>query len=544
MLRTEHIAISSCSLFLFFLIIWGMTGNSPLRPDGDEWFYVLPALRMAQNCTFDPLWLSHPASTTIYPILFYTHFLNALFFHGALFSNGVTVDNVMFDHIVLFCYWPRFLSAFAFIGCIPLIYGIGEAAFNKVAGVCAAFMLAITPNLVLLAQVVRSDCPALFFSYLAIYAIFKWLQTSSPKFHLLAAIATGLAMSSRYSALSLVPLLVLADAKMIFEAWRSKEALRSKIVLCLAGLVVAFVTFAITTPYLFLDFATFRQNMADEKGDLTLGRDGFNTVGNAQFYFTIGIPHILDPYVLELALLGLAIACFTKKRFAALLLACYPLIVLAGTSLHPCHDERYMFPTIPIFALFAASAITRFGSVLSFVLQRFIPRKIASTLSIAAVASLVIVLKADALHQIFKNNTASAYLGTEAQFYEWTKKNLPAGTAICCVGGWFSPHAERYKLKDVVSGPSFFDYYNHGKYISPADFYREGYKYFLVDGAWIQAYFNEPERYAMHCRFYKELWDNTEIVKQFTPHKVGVGTPYETDQTCPVITLYKYKPKH
>src|SRR6516162_5440102 len=237
MLRTERVAIGSCVLLLFILIIWGMTGNCPFRPDNDEWFYVVPALRMAKTCTLNPLWLSHPASTTIYPILFYTHFLNAVCFHGALFSHNATAENVMFDHIFLLCYLPRYMSAFAFIACIPLIYGIAEIVFGKTAAICACFMLAITPQLVYLGQVVRSDCPALFFSLLAIYAILKLSQTSFFKFQIIAATAIGLAMSSRYSAASLLPLLLAANVKLILRAKGPQEASKAK-ALCVAGLVI------------------------------------------------------------------------------------------------------------------------------------------------------------------------------------------------------------------------------------------------------------------------------------------------------------------
>src|SRR6516165_7389102 len=118
-----------------------------------------------------------------------------------------------------------------------------------------------------------------------------------------------------------------------------------------------------------------------------------------------GIPDILDQYVPGLAFAGFVIACFGKKRFESLWLASYPLIVVAGTALHPCHDERYLFPTIPIFILFAASAIAQIGSVLSITLQRFGARNIAVALQIVAIVFLVTALKAHALLETCRQNT-------------------------------------------------------------------------------------------------------------------------------------------
>jgi hypothetical protein len=539
MQKIEGFAICSCALLLFVLIIWGMTGNCPLSPDGDEWFYVIPALRMAQTCTFNPLWLSHPASTIIYPLLFYFHFLNAVNFHGALFTQNVTAENVMFDNLFLVCYLPRFMSAFTLIACIPVIYGIAKAVFGKAAAICSIFMFAITPQLVALAQVVRSDCPALFFSLLAIYAILKLSQTSFFKFQIIAATAIGLAMSSRYSAASLLPLLLAANVKLILRAKGPQEASKAK-ALCVAGLVIAFLTFAATTPYLFLDFGTFKHNMTDERGDLSLGRDGYSPFGNVHFYLTAGIPYLLDQYLAVLALVGLLIAWFGRNRFESLLLASYPLIVIAGTSLHPCHEQRYMLPTLPIFVLFAANAIAHAASALSLYLERFVSRKRSLAVTIAVTIISVGALKARAFQAIGMQNTQNIYFATRALWYDWLGKNIPAGTPICLVGGLACPHPERYKIKYVLGYPSFFEVANHGKYLSPDEIAREGFEYFLVDDAWNWAYFNEPLRYANHCRFYNELWANSTIVKQFAPQRLAVGTPFETQQKGALITLYKY----
>lgn len=519
-----------------------MTGNCPLRPDGDEWFYVIPALRMAQTFTFNPLWLSHPASTTMYPLLFYYHFLNAVCFHGALFANNADIDNILFDNIFLLCYLPRFMDVFALVGCVPLVYGIAKSVFDRATAVCASFIFAITPPLVSLAQIIRSDCPALFFSLLAIYAIIKLVQTSSWKFVILAGVAIGLALSSRYNTLALVPLYIIANAKVYIATKTSGDTWRVML-LGLAGLLIAFVVFALTTPYLFLDFETFCRNMAAERRDLNLGRDGLTPLQNIQYYVTAALPYNLDKYVPILAFMGLVISFF-GRRFEAFLLLLYGLMVLVGTSMHPCHDERWMVPTFPIFALFASAAIAKASSFAGMIVERVVRKKVAILASIIVMAISVTALKMESFRRICLENTGRIYLGTEGLFYQWVLQNMPPGTAICCVGVWGGAHRERYKIKDVLGSPAWFEEANQGKYLSPEQIAREGFAYFICTDAYYPAYFNEPQRYAKHCRFYKELWANSKIVKQFVPQKISVGGLFETMQNGPTYTLYKYGEKH
>ncbi len=540
-LKPDRLAIWSSILILLILTIWGLTGNCPLRPDGDEWFYVMPALKMAQSNTLNPLWLSHPASTTIYPLLFYFHSLNAVCFHGTLFTYDHDLYNVMYDHIFLLCFLPRFLDVLALAGCIPLIYGIAKYVFSRTAAVCACFIFAITPLLISLAQIVRSDCPAIFFSLLAIYAMLKLLENPSPRNQTFVGIAIGLALSSRYNTLPLVPLLLAINAKIVIgERKKGSTEIRQAVLLGIMGLAIAFITFACTTPFLFLDFATFKANMAAERADLGLGRDGLSPPQNLVYYLTHGIENITDRNVPFLAIIGFALAFFSSKRFEACLLAAFGLMVLFGTSLHPSHDDRWMIPNIPILVLFASNAIARFAFFIDRCAQKFFRPKIALAISAATVVVFLALIKAEAFYLACILNTQKMYFGTEPLFYKWVQDHIPAGTAICSVGPWNGPHEERYNVRTVLSCPTFFESYNHGSYISPAEVAKSGYGYFICSDAAYPSYFKEPERYALHCRFFNELWANSKVVIQFTPQKIATDSWFETRQYGPTYTLYKW----
>ena len=117
-----RVTIAAAMLFTFFMVVWGMMGDCPYRPEGDEMYCVDPALQMARDHSFNPHWLAHPASTTIYPLLLYYHLLNATYFHGTLFGGNQTIENIVYDNVFLFCYLPRFANALFLTFCVPLVY--------------------------------------------------------------------------------------------------------------------------------------------------------------------------------------------------------------------------------------------------------------------------------------------------------------------------------------------------------------------------------------------------------------------------------------
>jgi len=283
--------------------------------------------------------------------------------------------------------------------------------------------------------------------------------------------------------------------------------------------------------------------MEAERRDLNLGRDGLSPLQNMQYYVTAALPYNLDQYVPVLAFAGVVISYF-GKRFEAFLLLFYGLMVLVGTSMHPCHDERWMVPTFPIFALFAGVAIAKASSFMGTIIQRVTHKRIATLATIVIMAVSVTAVKMESFRQICLENTGKIYLGTEGLFYQWVSENIPPGTAICCVGVWGGSHRERYKIKDVLGTPAWFEEANQGKYLSPEQLSREGFSYFICTDAYYPAYFHEPQRYDKHCRFYKELWAKSKIVKQFVPQRISVGGLFETIQNGPTYTLYKYAGSH
>src|SRR6516225_4475123 len=134
-------------LFTFFLLVWGLTGDSPFACEGDEEYCFGPALEMLRRGDLNPHWFAHPASTTIYPLYFYYQFLNALVFHGTLASPSTCTENLIFDHVYLLCYLPRYMNVMLVVCSLPLLYLIGRSIFGNRAALFALPFFSISPLL-------------------------------------------------------------------------------------------------------------------------------------------------------------------------------------------------------------------------------------------------------------------------------------------------------------------------------------------------------------------------------------------------------------
>jgi hypothetical protein len=108
---------------------------------------------------------------------------------------------------------------------------------------------------------------------------------------------------------------------------------------------------------------------------------------------------------------------------------------------------------------------------------------------------------------------------------------------------WEGAHKSDYKVLDVLWDPSYFDVACGGKYQSPFDIYNQGYKYFIWTDNHCPLYLAEPTKYPRECKFFKELFDNSELVKEITPTTLDVKNMFSMPQRGFIWRLYKFVPK-
>lgn len=537
-----RIAIVACMLATFAFMVWGLTGDCPYRPEFDEVLSVRTALNMVHTGDLNPHWLAHPGSTLIYPLAGYFHFLNAALFHGTMSDPDFDIPKFEYDNVWLLFYIPRYLNVFLLIASIPLIYQIGKLAFNKATALIAIWIFAISPLVISWSQLLRSDVCALFYTLVAIFASLKLCRKPTFATQTVFGVALGLGVSSRWPALAVMQVFVFVTAYLLYQNRKDMQALRRTGLLAAYGLLLAFAVFAITSPYVFLDPTTLHKDLIEEKAAHGLGCDGLTPPQNFMWYMTFGIPQELFQPQWAMALVGAGLALW-KRQFYAITLAVYTLAILVGTSLHVFHAVKWLVPAMPMFALFAASTLATCGGYLHRKLESWLNPKLGLICYTVIMGCFMLYIEETPFLQVCRNNTVRAFVSTDIIFYEWINDYLPHGTQVCFVGVWEGAHKSNFKVLDVLWDPSYFDVACGGNYQSPFDIYEQGYKYFIWTDNHCPLYLAEPRKYPRECKFFKELFDNSEIVKEIEPKEIAVKNAFTILQRGFHWRLYKFVPK-
>lgn len=524
------------------ITVWGLTGDCPFKPEGDESLAVAAALNMVHRGTLNPHYLGHPASTIIYPLCLYYHFLNATVFHGAISDPYFSAENMMFDNVFLLCFLPRLINVFMLVLVIPVLYKIGKEVFGRNAALMGIWMFPISEILLVWGQVLRADVSAVFYSMLAMYFCIRLYLDPRHKYNLLATVFIGLAIGSRWPSLALFSVYLVTSAKLFWERRKDTDKKYEIINLTLIGLVVAFGTFALTTPYAFIDTKTLLHDLTEEKAAHGLGCDGLSPYGNFMYYINDAIPRLFYQPQSALAAAGIAIGLW-KRNFLSNVLAVYTLAILTGTSLHVFHTDKWLLPILPVLALFGGQTLAFLGRYLNDILWTRMKAKTAQVWCAIIAVGVISYVEYRPFIDVCKHNTIKMFHSTDETFYKWIFANIPYGTPICFIGVWDGGHSDRYKVEDVLWDPSYFDVKCNGKYQSPYELYDKGFKYFIWNSFHCPLYLAEPDHYPRECKFFKEIFDNTELVKEVTPKSLRVYNLFEIQQPGPTFRLYKFVPK-
>ncbi|RME47658.1 MAG: phospholipid carrier-dependent glycosyltransferase, partial [Caldilineae bacterium] len=159
---------------------------------------------------------------------------------------------------------------------IYLVFLIARRLYGPWAGLLAAAFSAFAVLHIQLAHFFAVDPISTTFVLLTLYASIRMLDEPATGWATLAGVGVGLAVSSKFSALPVA----LAPATAAWFLWRRPVAgesappadrfNRAFHLLAMAA-IVSFLTFAVTSPFVLLDFDNFRQAVLKEQGDMVSG---------------------------------------------------------------------------------------------------------------------------------------------------------------------------------------------------------------------------------------------------------------------------------
>ena len=477
-----------------FLNVWGIRKSLPYGWEIDEPTHVVPAARMAATGSANPGWFGHPGSTVTYP-------LTAIFW----LRYGAGAQQELKTSPGQFYLTARLLTILYAVMTIPFIYLVGREAFGASVGVMAAWLFAICPLVIFYAQIVRSDSAAVFFGALSLWRILKTYQHPSARNHLWAGLAIGLGISSRYFMASLVPLLIAVDCVLLY---RTTETRRKILTASCVGILSVVAAFALSTPYLFLDFQTARRNLQREARVTQLGADGLSPVGNLWWYLSDAIPRGITRPLALLALLGGLIALF-KRRFSQFLLLGYVVIFLLGISALALHWPRWVIPIVPVFVLLAGLALDTGARRIAGLWKR------RAAVQYSFLAVCLAAVSVQPAYAVVVHDIKDSHPNTRVLAREWMVKNAPAGSRVADEG-ISAPllHGAGFLVtgkRSIAEGRTVEDYR------------REGFDYLILSEHVRFAYLHEPERYRTELDFYQDLAKCARLVASFDPSSTRGG---------------------
>lgn len=525
------------SLFAILLLaavlhLWGLGRDLPYTAEVDEPTFVSAAVQMVATGSLNPHWFGHPGATLIYPLAAFYHIEQALVHNGPLFRPMLTIQARFDAEDPSLYFFGRLLAVAYALATIPLLYHLGMAAFGRrPVALLVPFLFTLYPFATLHARWIRTDSPSIFFTVLALWLCLRLLTRPKLPNQLAAGAAIGLAVATKYYLLVLVLVFVAAN---LFREWQAEKPNRHgatnnvknyltwlmahlwqrEVVL---GIAAVFITFALASPYFFLDWPAVRANLIFEARSIHPGADGLLPPGNLAWYLSTALPSLMTWPQLPFLVAGLFVALRDRQPHPRLLLL-FVLPFLIGISLSPLHQQRWLLPALPVLALFTAAGlwagITRIHRA-----QTAFPTAVIT-------GGLVVLVTALPAYHLRLLNIQLSRPSTRVLAGAWIQANLPAGSAIAL---------EEYTAPgSLLSRFSTLRTFALGwNEMTLSDYVAEGYDYLVVSDEMYNRFLAQPDRFPDAAAFYEQLFAQGRLLQEFRPSLTRGG---------PLIRIYEVNP--
>lgn len=250
-----------------------------------------------------------------------------------------------------------------------VVYRCGRDYYNRRTGVIAAVLLGILPLTTVHMHYMTGDIPMLFFVSLGLYFCLRSGLSPRARWSLLAGAAFGLAMSAKYKAVILVPMIPMAAVLQRLGRGRSFGSSLSKALSwpVLTGIAVAVALFLVLNFSIVLDFGQFWRVFSGEVSSIatnvgveaqtgTGGHDLSGLIEGALVSPAWVLTHSVGtvPLMLAIAACVIAIVWRSPRDFvpAGGLAIVYLTMGVLGTVY-----ARHMMPLAPLVALLSARCV-------------------------------------------------------------------------------------------------------------------------------------------------------------------------------------------
>ncbi len=489
---------ASCALALVFRLpslCWGLPFL--FHPDEPTNFSIVQ--RMLKHHDLNPHFFKYPS------LFFYLNAIVQLAHYGVCRVLGVIhssqdlpeldlpIDGSGFTTLPSAFVAGRMLSTGCGVGIVFIAYKIGRAlSKDERVSVVAALLVAVSPGVLRDTRWLSPDALVTLAVAATILASMHVLRSGRAKHYVYAAILTGLTASLKYNGV-LVGLTIPMAAFMR----DGRRAFRNPWLF--ASPFIAGLSFLITSPYVLLDFPTFRHDLLSESAHYAHGHAGAEG-DTLAYYFE---------YLLEgegvgavFAVAGIVLGALRRNR-GVLLLGVFCVTYFAFINSFVTRNGRTIVPLLPTLLIIAASCSVK---CVRWVEARVGPYRLRRGLVPASLALLAAYPLAwsvgRTLPLLYKDNRQVAG--------EWVKAHIPLRSHIAIER--YSCYLDKRQYA-LMTARNLCD-------LKPT-WLRKHADYLIFAGDSFNRYVFDAERYPRQAQKYQRLFREFELVQMFNDARRG-----------------------
>jgi 4-amino-4-deoxy-L-arabinose transferase-like glycosyltransferase len=499
----------------FGLRVYGFWFGLPYVLTGDgENAFINPAVQMVVSGDLNPHWFGHPGSTVIYPLALLYGLLYVIGHAAGQLAQPAALQAQLRADPTLFYVTARLVSIAWAVATVALVWRLGTRLGGRRLGLLAALFLAVNPMHREWTTWARSDAPAAFFVLCAVYAAIRFADRPTRRWALLAGVATGLAAASKIT------------TGVVFAAWlvawitRPGRGRRPDLgALGLAALAAA-AAFAITSPYVLLDWQTAIPNLLFENRGGHAGAERLPGLQNWWWYVAVALPNSVGWPGMIAAAFGAATVGRLRRGNAARgwIAAAFPLLYWLGIGASNLRWDHWLVPVLPIVALWTAQGVltiargaaramaSRGNEHEAYLRGSRSRRKMPLALTVSLAALLLLTLSQPAFTSL-RRAFQSAQPNTQVLAIRWFRDHVPAQTVVG--SEWYTGlfWSATIKLEEVPTlGQSTPDYFR-----------ARGAQFVAASSDMYDRFYAEPARYADFVAAYERFWRELPLVIEFAP---------------------------
>ena len=488
-----------------------------LSGDGENTF-INPAVQMVVSGDLNPHWFGHPGSTVIYPLALVYGLIYTIGHAAGRFDQAAALQTLLASNPTPFYLIARLLSIAWAVATVALLWRLGTRLGGRGLGLLAALFLALNPMHREWTTWARTDAPAAFCALAGIYAAVRFAERPSRRWALLAGAAAGLAAATK------ITTVVVGAAWLV--AWlthvkkRSAAGRRSDLVYLGLAALAAAATFAVTSPYVLLDWQHAISNLLFENRGGHAGAERLPGLQNWGWYLAVALPGAVGWPGMVAAAVGLLTIGRrpAAPRASGWIVLAFPLLYWLGIGASNLRWDHWLTPVLPVVALWSAQGVLTMARGVGRIAQKRSQQDKTDQPPISAggasrragaisLAALLVLTLSQPAYESVRRAYQNAQPNTQVLALRWFRDQAPAQTVVG--SEWYTGlyWSKTIKLEEV---PTLGQ-------VTPDYFRARGAQFVVASSDMYDRFYAEPGRYAAFVAAYERFWHELPLVVEFTP---------------------------